>query len=317
MGLPRITYPITFSGRTFSVEELRVLQTLTTDCAALGRTELAATLCELVDWRRPTGRLKNHEGRLLLEHLETKGLVTLPPVREALAHRGPRAAPRSAQGAPAPELRGSVGDVLPLRLEVVPPGRYGPSRLWRELISRYHYLGDRVPVGATLRYFVRAARPPDQVLACLGWTSAAWKIAVRDRWIGWTDAQRRQALPYLVNNSRFLILPWVHVPDLASHILALCARQLPPAWEQRYGVRPLLLETLVDPARFRGTCYRAANWVALGQTVGRGRMDRAHLRTGHAPKALYVYPLCRQVQQRLCTAPAPGPLAEAAASPER
>ena len=310
MGLPRITYPITFHGRTFTVEDLRVIQTLTTDCATLGRTELAYTLCELVNWRRPTGRLKNHEGRLLLEHLATKGLVALPPVREAVAHRGPRAAPRSAQGAPAPELRGSIGDVLPLRLEVVPPGRYGPSRLWRELIGRYHYLGDRVPVGATLRYVVRSAQLPDQVLACLGWTSAAWKIAVRDRWIGWSETQRRQALPYVVNNSRFLILPWIHVPDLASHILARCARQLPPAWEQRYGVRPLLLETLVDPARFRGTCYRAANWLALGQTVGRGRMDRAHVRAGDASKTVYVYPLCRQVQQRLCTTPAPRPAPE-------
>lgn len=305
MGWPRITYPITFNGRTFSVAELGVIQTLTRDCAGLPRTELAYTCCELLDWRRPTGKLKSHEGRLLLEHLERKGLVALPPVRVALAHRGPRATPRSAQGAPAPAVVGSVRELLPLVLEVVPPGRHGPSRLWRELIGRYHYLGDRVPVGATLRYLVRAAPRPDQVLACLGWTSAAWKIAVRDRWIGWSEAQRRQALPYLVNNSRFLILPWVHVPELASHLLARCARQLPADWAARYGVRPLLLETLVDPARFRGTCYRAANWRALGQTVGRGRMDRANVLTGHAPKSVYVYPLGRDVQERLRTAPAP------------
>lgn len=310
MGLLRITYPITFSGRTFSVAELQLIQTLAADCATLGRTELAYTLCELVDWRRPTGRLKNHEGRRLLEHLETKGLVTLPPVR-ALGRRGPREAPRTPQGAPAPELVGSVREVLPLVLEIVPPGRHGPSRLWRELIGRYHYLGDRVPVGATLRYFVRAARQPDQVLACLGWTSAAWKITVRDRWIGWTDGQRRQNLPYLINNSRFLILPWIHLTDLASHLLARCAQQLPGDWAARYGVRPLLLETLVDPARFRGTCYRAANWLPLGQTAGRGRMDRANVLAGHAPKAAYVYPLCRNVQQRLCTAPAPCVAAEA------
>jgi hypothetical protein len=310
MGLPRITYPITFNGRTFSVEELGLIQTLTRDCAGLPRTELAYTLCELLDWRRPTGKLKNHEGRLLLEHLAAKGLVALPPVWEAVAHRGPRPAPRSAQGAPAPDLVGSVRDVAPLVLEVVPPGRHGPSRLWRELIGRYHYLGDRVPVGATLRYLVRAARQPDQVLACLGWTSAAWKIAVRDRWIGWSDAQRRQALPYVVNNSRFLILPWVHVKGLASHVLALCAHHLPYDWEGRYGVRPLLLETLVDPVRFRGTCYRAANWLPLGETVGRGRMDRANVLTGHAPKLVYVYPLGRDIPHRLCTASAPAAAGE-------
>lgn len=305
MGLPRITYPITFNGRTFSVEELGVIRTLTTDCASLARTELAYTLCELLDWRRPTGRLKNHEGRLLLEHLEAKGLVTLPPLRAPKAHRGPRAAPRSAQGAPAPAAVGFVRDVLPLVLEVVPPGRTDLSRLWRELISRYHYLGERVPVGATLRYVVRSAGDPERVLACLGWTSAAWRIAVRDRWIGWTAAQRQQALPYVVNNSRFLILPWVRVKDLASHLLARCARQLPADWEARYGVRPLLLETLVDPSRFRGTCYQAANWRLLGATVGRGRMDRANVRTGQAPKLLYVYPLGRDVPHRLCTLAAP------------
>ncbi|HEY6106138.1 MAG TPA: Druantia anti-phage system protein DruA [Anaeromyxobacteraceae bacterium] len=287
------------------MEELGVIQAVTTDCAGLPRTELAYTLCELLDWRRPTGRLKNHEGRLLLEHLAANGLVALPPLWGTMARRGPRAAPRSPQGAPAPAVVGSLRDVLPLALEVVPPGRHGLSRLWRELIGRYHYLGDRVPVGATLRYVVRSARRPDETLACLGWTSAAWRIAVRDHWIGWTDAQRRQALPYIVNNSRFLILPWVHVKGLASHLLAVCARQLPRDWARRYGVWPLLLETLVDPSRFRGTCYRAANWLLLGETVGRGRMDRANVLMGHAPKLVYVYPLGRDVPHQLCTAPAP------------
>ena len=138
MELPRITSPITFSGRTFSAAELSVVQTLTRDCAGLPRTELAYTLCELLDWRRPTGKLKNHEGRLLLEHLAAKGLVALPPLRVAQAHRGPRTPPRSAQGAPAPAVVGAVRDLLPLGLEVVPPGRHGLSRLWRELIGRYH-----------------------------------------------------------------------------------------------------------------------------------------------------------------------------------
>src|SRR5512139_662344 len=127
MGLPRITYPITFNGRTFSVEELGIIRTLTTDCAGLPRTELACTLCELLDWRRPTGKLKNHEGRLLLEHLATKGLVALPPVRGTWARPGPRTPPRSAQGAPGPEVVGAVQTLLPLVLEVVPPGRHGLS----------------------------------------------------------------------------------------------------------------------------------------------------------------------------------------------
>jgi hypothetical protein len=305
MDLLRITDAITFNGRTFSRDELHVIQTLTRECAGLARTELAYTLCELLDWRRPTGRLKNHEARLLLEHLATQGLVALPPLRAAGRPRGPRPAPRSVAGAARLPVAGTVRDVNPLRFEVVPPGRHGPSRLWRELIGRYHYLGEKVPVGATLRYLVRSARPPATVLACLGWTSAAWRIAVRDRWIGWSDAQRRAALPYVVNNSRFLILPGVQIPGLASHLLARCARRLPDDWAARYGVRPLLLETLVDPSRFRGTCYRAANWRLLGETVGRGRMDRANVRAGVAPKRVYVYPLGRDVPARLCTVPAP------------
>jgi hypothetical protein len=304
MPQPQLTHSLTFSGRTFSVQELHLIQRISADCAALGRTELARTLCELLDWKRPNGRLKNHEGRLLLERLQALGLVTLPAVRP-LGRRGPRVVPATSQGEPAPAVVGAVGQFLPLVLEVVDAAPEGPRRLWRELIARYHYLGYRVPVGATLPYLVRSAQCPEQPLACLLWTSPAWKIAVRDQWIGWSGAQRRQNLSYLVNNSRFLILPWVHIRDLASAILARCARQLPGEWAARYGVRPLLLETLVDPARFRGTCYRAANWIPLGRTQGRGRMDRTHAAQGRAPKAVFVYPLCRHVQQRLSTAPAP------------
>ena len=304
MGQPRIIPPFTFSGRTFSVQELQLIQAISADCAALSRTELARTVCDLLAWTRPNGRLKHHECRLCLERLEAGGVVTLPPVRPR-GRRGPRVVPLTAQSAPAPEVQGSVGPFLPLTLEVVPAGPGGASRLWRELLARYHYLGYRVPVGATLRYLVRSSHGPEQVLACLLWTSPAWKIAVRDRWIGWSDAQRRQNLPYLVNNARFLILPWVHIRGLASAILARCARQLPGDWAARYGYRPLLLETLVDPARFRGTCYRAANWLSVGRTQGRGRMDRTHVAHGRAPKEVYVYPLSRQVQQHLCTAPAP------------
>ena len=304
MPQPQITHPLTFSGRTFSVEELHLIQTISAECAALGRTEIARTLCELLAWTRPNGRLKAHECRLFLERLEALRLVTLPAVRP-LGRRGPRVVRATAQSEPAPEVQGSVGEFQPLWLEVVEAGPTGASGLWTELVARYHYAGYRVPVGATLRYLVRSARCPEQVLACLAWTSAAWKMAVRDRWIGWTEAQRRRNLPYIVNNSRFLILPWVHIRGLASTILARCARQLPAEWEARYGYRPLLLETLVDPARFRGTCYRAANWIPLGRTQGRGRMDRTHQAQGRAPKEVCVSPLCRQVQPRLCTAPAP------------
>ncbi len=290
---------LTFCGRTFSRADLEMIEEVVTRCSALGVTELSRTICELLDWKRPTGRLKNHECRQLLERLEQQGRLRLP-ARRALGGRGPRRATPSPASDRQPEIVASAGQLEPLRLEVVQAGRTGPSRLWRELVERYHYLGCRVPVGANLRYWVRSAHDPDHVLACLLWSSAAWKMAVRDRWIGWSNERRAQNLPWVINNSRFLILPWVRVKGLASKILSHCVHQLPGDWQLRYGCRPLLLETLVDAARFRGTCYRAANWIFLGQTTGRGRMDRAHAAVKGTPKAVYVYPLVRDAPARLC-----------------
>jgi Druantia protein DruA len=297
---PDITDALTFSGRTFSLEDLQLIQQISAEFGSLGRTELSRTLCELLNWRRPSGRLKNHEARLLLERLEGWGWVRLPEVR-CLGRRGPRRVQWSAQSEWQEKQIGSAGEFEPLQFEVVQAGR--GSQLWREWVERYHYLGYRVPVGAHLRYLVRSPRAP---LACLLWSSPAWKIAVRDGWIGWSEPQRKQNLQRIVNNARFLILPWVRVRGLASKILSHAARKLAWDWEQRYGYRPLLLETLVDPSRFHGTCYRAANWIFLGRTQGRGRMDRYHGFDGQAVKDVYVYPLCRNVQERLRTTEPPG-----------
>jgi len=238
----------------------------------------------------------------LLERLEGLGWLRLPELRR-LGGRGPRRVELSSQSEWQAEQIGSAGEFEPLELEVV-EGREDLRR-WREWVERYHYLGYRVSVGAQLCYWVRSPRCSDQVLACLLWSSAAWRIAVRERWIGWSEEERRHNLQLIVNNARFLILPWVGVRGLASKILSRCAQRLPLDWEKRYGYRPLLLETLVDPSRFRATCYRAANWLWVGPTKGRGRMDRYHRLAGHGVKDLYVYPLCRNVQQRLRTAKPP------------
>lgn len=166
-------------------------------------------------------------------------------------------------------------------------------------VSRWNgiTLGCRVPFGAHLRYWVRNR---ERELACLLWTSPVWKMQARDEWIGWSGEQRRHNLQSIVNNGRFLILPWVQVPGLASKILARSAGQMPRDWENHYGHPSLLLETLVEASRFRGTCYRAANWLHVGQTAGRGRMDREHEAHGQAVKDIYVYPLVRDVHQQLC-----------------
>jgi hypothetical protein len=295
--------PLTFCGRLFSISEVEMIREVVAQCSALSLTEISRTLCELLDWKRPNGKLKNHECRLLLERLRDQGQISLPTV-QLCGRRGPRRAHLTGRSDPQPEITGSAGEFEPLTLTVVGAERKADCRLWAEYLERYHYLGHRVPVGASLRYLVGSPRYPEQVLACLLWSSAAWKMAARDRWIGWSGEQRARNLPFIVNNSRFLLLPWVRIKGLASKILGHSARQLPDDWERLYGYRPLLLETLVEEERFRGTCYRAANWIALGRTQGRGRMDRDH-RSPLRPKLLLVYPLCRNVQQRLCEATAP------------
>ncbi len=299
--------PLTFAGREFSSADWELICRITSDFAGLGITEIARTACELLEWKRPSGGLKNLECRRLIEHLAGQGLLRLPE-RRGRGAPGPRRVARTARGEPPAQICGSAGEFAPWRLEVVRGGQAdhsGNHALFKELLDRHHYLGYRVPFGASLRYLVRSERAPENVLACLLWSSPAWKMAARDQWIGWNDDERTRHLQLIVNNSRFLILPWVRVKGLASKILAACARQLPADWEKLYGYRPLLLETLVDGERFRGTCYRAANWINLGQTTGRGRMDRAHAAHGEAVKDVYVYPLCRHVAERLRSGTAP------------
>jgi len=285
---------ITHGGRTFSFEEVALMRQAATDYAGLGRTEIARTVCEWLDWRRPSGSLKNHECRLLLERLEQQGVLTLPQVRPS-GRRGPRPVNLNTQSNTQPPIDTPLAELKPLKLTLV---EQSESALWRQFIHRYHYLGCCVPLGAHLRYWVRSRN--DELLACLLWTSPAWKMAARDRWIGWTEAQRTQNLQSIVNHSRFLILPWVRVKGLASTILALSARKLPEHWRQCYGYTPQLLETLVDASRFKGTCYRAANWTYLGETTGRGRMDRHHQAHGKATKLIFVFPLHRRAQKNLC-----------------
>ena len=231
--------PLTFCGRLFAASDLELIQELVSEFSALSLTEISRTICELLPWKRPNGHLKNHECRLLLEKLRDEGRLNLPVV-QALGGRGRRRVGSSERGDPQPEITGSAGQFEPLHLTWISAQAKQESRLWAEYIERYHYLGHRVPVGANLRYLVRSAATGEGVLACLLWSSPAWKMAPRDRWIGWSSQQRASNLQFLVNNSRFLILPWVRVAGLASKILGHCARQLPSDWEKLYGYRPLL-----------------------------------------------------------------------------
>lgn len=286
---------LSFCGRELKPEELDLIRQITRDFSTLSLTELAHTVCELLEWRRPNGGLKSRECFLFLHSLHERGwLPWLSLQPKKLRPRATVWDQRSDAQAP---LTGCIGDYLPVQLQLLDSS--DDRRLFRQYIQRYHYLGYKVPYGAQLRYFVRSLQPPCPLLACLLFTSAAWKIAPRDSCIGWSQAARQANLPLIVNHSRFLIPPWVRVPNLASHILSLAARQLPGDWLAAYRALPVLLETMVDGTRYRGGCYRAANWTEVGLTQGRGRMDRNGKVQG-VRKHIFLFPLHRHWRERLC-----------------
>lgn len=274
-----------------------MVQEVVESCRGLSRFELAQTVCELLDWRRQHGGLKARECRDLLEQLEREGRIALPDKRPGRPIGARTKVPLSEAGQPGSPVRGSVETLGPVMVELVKDERH--RRLFRELVGRYHDLGYRTPFGAQMRYLVWEAAEQRRVLGAVQLSSPAWRLAVRDRWIGWSEQVRRRNLQRLVNNSRLLVLPWVQSSNLVSRVLSLLMRRLPEDWAARYGVEPLLVETLVDSSRYRGTCYRAANWIELGATTGRGRMDREHERHGLAPKTVLVYPLVRDARRRL------------------
>jgi hypothetical protein len=291
---------LSFCGQPLAPQQLELIRQITRDFRQLALTELAHTLCELLEWKRPNGNLKSRECYLFLQALHQRGWLPWLPVPRPHARR-PHQTRVAAGSDPQQQCSGPLQSWLPLELVTIEAD--AQRKLFEQYIHRYHYLGYRVPYGAQLRYFIGSQQEPYPVLGCLLFTSAAWKMAPRDRYIGWSDTARQRHLAQVVNNSRFLILPWVQIPNLASHILSLAAPRLKSDWWARYGVAPVLLETLVDRSRYAGTCYRAANWTSVGLTQGRGRMDRTRTAQGER-KEIFLYPLRRKWQRELCDAAA-------------
>jgi hypothetical protein len=285
---------VTFCGRTFSRDELLLIGDVVKRYAGLSRMELAHTVCELLQWQRSSGKLKARECREFLERLDSQGTVQLPTKRATKPVGSRTGIPVSAEGEPGAPIEGLVGAFEPIVLEPVHSAQQ--QRLYRELVGRYHYLGHAVPFGAHVRYFFSSGT---QVLGCMQFSSPAWRMAAREHWIGWDEPARRSNLQRVVSQSRFLILPWVRITNLASVVLSRALHRLGRDWAVRYGNEPLLVETLVDESRYSGHCYRASNWIRLGQTSGRGRMDREHRREGVSPKAVWVYPLVPDAAARL------------------
>lgn len=287
---------ILLSGRFFTHQELQDVIYIVQRFPLLSRNELAMTICEGLPWVAPNGKYKIEACLKLLEKLSSQGKIVLPPKRH---ERSPKQKPilSALITETATEITGSARDYQPIELEPV-RSKEG-IRLWNEYVERYHVLGYKRPFGAHQRYFIWSGNEPKQRLGCLLFSASSWALSERDTWIGWNKEARSQRLHLIVNNSRFLIFPWVKVKNLASKVLSLAARQVPIDWRKRYGFEPVLLETFVDVELYQGTCYQAANWVYLGQTTGRGRMDRytQHL---SSPKRIYMFPLRRDFRAILC-----------------
>jgi hypothetical protein len=280
-----------YCGRNFTDQELDQIRALIAEDASRTRAELSRLTCRMLNWRKPDGGLKDMSCRVAMLRMAEDGLITLPPPRRKppprqKIHFSSRTEPQAAITRPVHELS---------PVQLCPVIHRDHSRLWNEYIHRYHYLGHQPLPGAQLRYF---ATIDQQIVAALGFGAAAWQTAPRDQFIGWNHEQRQNNLPLVVNNARFLIMPWVESHNLASKILGMIARRLPDDWENRYKIRPLLLETFVDTERFAGTCYKAANWINVGKTKGRGKLGPAGKQSVPI-KDIWLYPLCRRFRMKL------------------
>lgn len=282
-------------GRPIGPAELEQVRGLLTAHPDWSRYRLSRDLCRVWNWRSLTGQIKDMAARALLLKLEQRGWVALPARRRLSPNRMRHKQIRRLSH-PTDPVAGRLSDLQPLQIQEL--SRQPEARpLFDWLLHQYHYLGYTSAVGQNVKYLVRDRQGRD--LACLLFGAAAWKTRARDDFIGWTAAQRQAQLGQVANNSRFLILPWVRVPELASHILGRVARRIAADWLAHYGQRVTLLETFVERGRFRGGCYRAANWICVGQTRGRTRQDRQ--RTLQVPvKDVLVYPLQADFRKALC-----------------
>ena len=298
-----MTLPSTVQARPFGVGQLTEIQSLLRQYPQASRYQLSRQLATLWNWRTAAGQLKDMAARTFLLKLHQQGLIQLPECRCASPTRSGR--PDRRAGSWALEESGLASPLEPLQPliieEVSQLGRHERRAQLEACLERYHYLAYRSRVGQNLQYWIRTAQ--GRPLAAVVFGAPAWQCAVRDRWIGWSPTQRAQRLGWVLNNTRFLILPWVRVPHLASHILGTIRRRIATDWQTKYRQRLYLLETFVDRQRFAGTCYRAANWIALGQTQGRGRQGPHEPST--SIKDVYVYPLHPQFRQHLNAPQAP------------
>lgn len=282
-----------YRGRTITPEDLDFIRTLISKHPGASRRALSKRLCEAWNWTQPNGTPKDMVCRGLMLELDRAGLIVLPavrfrPVNNIVARKRP-----AAIAVDQTPVRGPLSEIRPLLFRQV--RRTKEERLFDALLEEHHYLRYTRPVGEHLKFLVFSGERP---IACFAFSSAPRHLGPRDRFIGWSARARRENIRFLAYNTRFLILPWVQVPHLASHLLGTMARLLPSEWERLYAHPVVYLETFVDPARFRGTCYLAANWVFLGLTTGRGK-DAPTMKPTRSVKEVLGYPLTKRFRERL------------------
>ncbi|MGH7493330.1 MAG: Druantia anti-phage system protein DruA [bacterium] len=286
---------IRIRGRVVTADDLTLIWQLITAEGSRGRTHLSQRLCRLWDWRQAHGAYREIACRELLRKLAQRGFIVLPEPLKLTRRPGYRnrtSLPPTLETTP---LFGKLNDFLPVTVELV--SRTPREQLYNGLIGAYHYLGYGQGTGEQLKYVIALETRP---LGAIGFSAAAWRIACRDRFMGWNEQARQKNLHLIVNNHRFLILPWIKITNLASWILAHVTRRLRQDWQTVYAHDIVLVETFVEKKRFHGTCYRAANWIGVGETVGRGRND--HTSSNWLPiKQVYLYPLDANFRQRCQT----------------
>ena len=282
-----------YCGREFSPEDIQTIKLLMEQNPSLKRRPLSRKVCERLGWLKPNGELKDMTCRVAMLRMHCDAVITLPPAQSRGVRVKPHFPPTTATDPQTPLLQ-PVHELGALTL--CPITDTASSRLWNEYIARYHYLGYTPMSGSQMRYNVFAG---DRQVALLSFGASAWKLAGRERFIGWQEPARLKNLQLVVNNARFLILPWIQSKGLASKILSKIARQLPLDWHRRYGYSPVLFETFVESQRHRGTCYKAANWTHVGQTTGRGKKSAVHHQIIPI-KDIWLYPLRKDFASVLC-----------------
>jgi len=277
--------PINYCGRFFSMHDINRIRQIIADDPKLNRCAISRLVCKEFGWYKRDGGLKEMSCRVALLRMHRDELIVLPPPKKKNGNGKIKIQKTKASDSPDNKITQPVGLMDGLRIEIV--DTKSKSTLWNEYIERYHYLGYTPLPGAQIRLFIYNF---DCILACIGFGAAAWSVAPRDSFIGWNSEQRKQNLHLIVNNARFLILPWIESKNLASKILSITSRMLPDIWKKRYNYKPVCIETFVESCRFKGTCYKAANWKYLGKTTGRGKLDVKHKNTVPI-KHIFLYPL--------------------------